>query len=202
MQFRSPDTCVLAIALTAAVLSALNLGRIAQSEGRQSRLLEALGRGPYHFAEPSRVPRLPWYQWLGATVAATRVIGTAAQERLLAALVAAGIKGHGHLAALLTAKLCSAIAFFPLCWLVLEWCHFFVGANPRQIGVVGGRCYPRLAWSRRGPLPASGKAARASRNRHTRRARSTRYLRRGRSQLGPRDRAGQPRSPLLQSRGC
>jgi len=31
MQFGSPDTCVLAIALTAAVLSALNLGRIAQS---------------------------------------------------------------------------------------------------------------------------------------------------------------------------
>jgi hypothetical protein len=34
MQFRSPDTCALAISLLAAVLSALNLGRIAQSEGR------------------------------------------------------------------------------------------------------------------------------------------------------------------------
>jgi hypothetical protein len=87
MQFAALDTCVLAIALTAAVLSALNLRRIAQSEDRQRRLLEALRRGPLHFAEPSRVPRLPWYQWLGATVAATRVIGTAAQERLLAALV-------------------------------------------------------------------------------------------------------------------
>jgi len=40
MQFRSPDTCALAIALTAAVLSVLNLGRIAQSEGRLSRLLD------------------------------------------------------------------------------------------------------------------------------------------------------------------
>jgi tight adherence protein C len=147
MQFRSPDTCALAIALTAAVLSVLNLGRIAQSEGRLSRLLEALGRRPYHFAELSDAPRLPWYQWLGATVAATRVIGTAAQERLLAALVAAGIKGHGHLAALLTAKLCSAMVFFPTCWLVLEWCHFFVGSTPTRLALLVGSAI--LGW--RGP---------------------------------------------------
>ena len=148
MQFGSPETCALVIALTAAALSVLNLGRIAQSEDRQRRLLEALRRGPYHFAEPSRGPRLPWYQWLGATVAATRVIGTAAQERLLAALVAAGIKGHGHLAALLTAKLCSAIVLFPLCcWLVLEWCHFFVGATPTRLALLVGSAI--LGW--RGP---------------------------------------------------
>jgi len=147
MQFGSPDTCVLAIALTAAVLSALNLGRIAQSENRQSRLLEVLRRGPYYFAEPSPAPRPPWYQWLGATVATTRVVGTAAQERLLAALVAAGIKGHGHLAALLTAKLFSAIAFCPLCWLVLEWCHFFVGATPVRLALLVGAAI--LGW--RGP---------------------------------------------------
>jgi tight adherence protein C len=144
MQFRSPDTCILAIALTAAVLSALNLGRIAQSEDRQRCLLVALRRGPYHFAEPSRGPRPPWYQWLGATVAATRVIGTAAQERLLAALVAAGIKGHGHLAALITAKLCSAIMFSPLCWLVLEWRHFFVGATPTRMVLLVGAAI--LGW--------------------------------------------------------
>ena len=147
MQFRSPDTCALAIALTAAVLSVLNLKRIAQSEGRLSRLLEALGRRPYHFVDPSRAPRLPWYQWLGATVAATWVIGTAAQERLLAALVGAGIKGHGHLAALLTAKLCSAIMFPPLCWLVLEWRHFFVGATSIRLALLVGAAI--LGW--RGP---------------------------------------------------
>ena len=147
MQFGSPDTCVLAIALTAAVLSALNLGRIAQSEDRQKRLLQALRRGPDHFAEPSRGPRLPWYQWLGATVAATRVIGTAAQERLLAALVAAGIKGHGHLAALLTAKLFTAIMFVPLCWLVLEWRHFFAGATPIRLALLLSAAI--LGW--RGP---------------------------------------------------
>jgi len=144
MQFRPLDTCILAIALSAALLSALNLGRIAQSEGRQRRVLDALGRAPHQFAEPPRVPRLPWYQWLGATMATTRVIGTAAQERLLAALVAAGVKGHGHLAALLSAKLCSAIAFLPLCWLLLEWRHFFVGATQIRLTLLVGAAI--LGW--------------------------------------------------------
>jgi tight adherence protein C len=90
------------------------------------------------------VPRLPWYQWLGTTVATTRFIGTAAQKRLLAALVAAGVKGHGHLAALLTAKLCSAVAFLPLCWLVLEWRHFFVGATSIRLTLLVGATI--LGW--------------------------------------------------------
>lgn len=80
-------------------------------------------------------------------MAATRVIGTAAQEKLLAALVAAGIKGHGHLAALLTAKLFTAIMFVPLCWLMLEWRHFFVGATPIRLALLVGAAI--LGW--RGP---------------------------------------------------
>jgi tight adherence protein C len=147
MQFTSNDIFIVAIALTAAALSAFNLGRIAQSESRQSRLLEALRRGPTLFVEPSPTPRLPWYQWLGAAVATTRVIGTAAQERLLGALVSAGVKGHGHLAALLTAKLCSAILALPLCWLLLEWRHFFVGATSIRLAVLTGAAF--LGW--RGP---------------------------------------------------
>ena len=127
---RVPCARVLAIALTAAVLSALNLGRIAQSENCQSRLLEVLRRGQHYFVEPSPAARPPWYQWLGATVATTPGRSARQPKRLLAALVAAGIKGHGHLAALLTAKLFSAIAFCPLCWLVLEWC-LSRRSNPR-----------------------------------------------------------------------
>ena len=137
----------------------------------------------------TRVPRLPWYQWLGAAMAATRVIGTAEQERLLAALVAAGVKGHGHLAALLSAKLCSAIAFVPLCWLLLEWRHFFVGAThirlhcwlalPSWAGVAprssspgwqhGGECvskpaYPtRSIYSSSAPKPGSAWITQSSR---------------------------------------
>lgn len=135
MQFTSSDIFILAIALMAAALSAINLGRVAQSEGRQKRLLEVLRGGSDFFAQ-SPSTRMPWYQWLGATVAATRVIGTAAQEKLLEALVAAGVKGHGHLAALLTAKLFGAILSLPLCWLVLEWRHFFVGATLIRVTVL------------------------------------------------------------------
>jgi tight adherence protein C len=147
LQFRSLATSIIAVALMAAVLSALKLGRIARSEGRQRRLFEALGRAPYQFVEQSRSPRLPWYQWLGATAAANRIIRTAVQERLLAALGAAGVKGHGHLAALLTAKLCCAIVSFPLCWLLLEWRHFFVGATLTRLAFMVGSVI--LGW--RGP---------------------------------------------------
>ena len=144
MRFTSGDIFILAIALIATALSALNLGRIAQSEGRQKRLLEVLRRDPGFCSKPLLTPQMPWYQWLGATVAATRVIGTAAQEKLLEALLAAGIKGHGHLAALLTAKLFSAILSVPLCWLVLEWRHFFVGATLIRLAMLLGAAV--LGW--------------------------------------------------------
>jgi tight adherence protein C len=144
MQFGLPGACILIVALMAAALSALNLGRIAKSEQRQMRLFEALRHTQYQVAEPSGPPRLPWYQWLGATVATTRLIGTAAQEKLLAALVAAGIKGHGHLAALLTAKFCGAVVFIPLCWLVLQWRDFFVGVTPVRLAFLVGAAI--LGW--------------------------------------------------------
>jgi tight adherence protein C len=144
MHFTSQDTCTLAIALGAAALAAFSLGRIAKAESRQQCLFEALGRSQYHFAEPPRDPRLPWYQWFGATIAATRIIGTAAQQKLLAALLAAGVRGHGHLAALLTAKLFAAVTFVPLCWLVVQWRHFFVGAAPIRVVLLAGAA--TLGW--------------------------------------------------------
>jgi tight adherence protein C len=162
--FTPIDTCIFVIALTAAALSILKLRRIAQSEGRQQRLFEALGRLASKAAEPPRARRLPWYQWVGATVATTRLIGATTQQRLLSALVAAGVNGHGRLAALLTAKLCSAIALLPLGWLLLEWCHFFVPPTPIRIAllvgavILGWRCpeavLSRLAARRRARLEA------------------------------------------------
>ena len=77
-------------------------------------------------------------------MAATRIIGTAEQDRLLAALVAAGVKGHGHLAALVAAKLCSAVAFAPLFWLILEWRQFFVGATSVRLLFLAGAA--ALGW--------------------------------------------------------
>jgi tight adherence protein C len=153
MQFDPSGTCILVLALGSALLSAINLWRIGQSEDRQKRLLDTLRRAQRHRPEPSRAPHLPWYQRLGTLVAATQIIGPAEQERLLAALVAAGVKGHGHLAALVAAKVCSAAAFVPLCWLLLEWRQFFVGATTIRLVflvgalILGWRC-PEVVLSR------------------------------------------------------
>jgi tight adherence protein C len=143
MYFDAHDACVLVLAIAAAGMSALSLWRIGQSEERQNRLRHALRRARLRQSEPSATSRLPWYQQLGTLVVATRIIGTAEQERLLAALVAAGVKGHGHLAALVAAKVTGAAAFVPLCWLVLEWRHFFVGTIVRVIFLA---CALILGW--------------------------------------------------------
>jgi tight adherence protein C len=155
MQFGPRDACALFLALAAALLPALSLWRISQSEDRQKRLLNALRRVSYDRPEPSRLRGSPWYwyQRLGTLVAATKIISKAEQERLLAALVAAGIKGHGHLAALVAAKLCSGAAFVPLGWLLLEWRQFFVGAPIIRLMslvgalILGWRC-PEVVLSR------------------------------------------------------
>jgi tight adherence protein C len=162
MEFGARDVCILVLAIAAASVSGLSLWRISQSEDRQKRLLDALRRAPYQSPEATRPPRLPWYQRFGILVAATKIISKAEQERLLAALVAAGIKGHGHLAALVAAKLVSSAAFVPFCWLLLEWRHFFVGATTTRLGcllgalILGWRCpeviLSRLAARRRARL--------------------------------------------------
>ena len=144
MRFSAQDVCVLVLALAAASLSALNLWRIGQSENRQKRLFDALHRTAWQPPDASLPPRAPWYQQLGALIAATRIVGTAEQERLLGALAAAGAKGHGHLAALVAAKVCSAAAFLPLGWLVLEWRQFFVGATGIRSMFLAGAVF--LGW--------------------------------------------------------
>ena len=128
MRFGPLDTCILVLALSAALLTAFNLWRIAQCEDRQKRLLDSLHRTPLPGTESTRTTRAPWHQRLGTTVAATRIIGAAGQKKLLASLLAAGVKGDGHLATLIAGKACSGAAFVPLCWLLLEWRQFFLRA--------------------------------------------------------------------------
>ena len=153
MHFGPRGTCSLVLALAAALLSAVNLWRIGVSEDRQKRLLDALRRAAPHHPEPSRARRLSRYQRLGTLVAATQIIGSAEQERLLAALAAAGVKGHGHLAAVVLTKVCSGAVFVPLGWLFLEWRQFFVGATSIRllflVGalILGWRC-PEVVLSR------------------------------------------------------
>src|SRR5262249_26030304 len=67
-----------------------------------------------------------------------RIIGTAEQKSLLAALIAAGVKGHGHLSALIAAKVYGGAAFVPLCWLLLEWRGWFVGVPTLRLPLLAG----------------------------------------------------------------
>src|SRR5437867_10581413 len=88
IRFGPLETSIVALALAAALVSALNLWRIGTREDREKRLLGALGRNPHYGKEAGRIPRTQWHQWLGAKIAATRIIGTAKQESLLSALLA------------------------------------------------------------------------------------------------------------------
>ena len=153
MRFSPLDTCILVLALSAALLAAFNLWRMAKCEDRQRRLLDSLHRAPLPGTESTRTTRPRWYQQLGTTVAATRIIGAARQKRLLASLLAAGMKGDGHLATLIAGKACSGAAFVPVCWLLLEWRQFFLGAPALRLVLLAGafilgwHC-PEIALSR------------------------------------------------------
>jgi tight adherence protein C len=153
MQFGSLDTSIVVLSLAAALVSALNLWRIGTREDREKRLLGAVRRYRHHGKGTAQIPRAPWYQRLGAEIAETKIIGTAKQEGLLSALVAAGIKGHGHLAALITAKFCFAAALVPLCWMLLEWRQSFADAPTIKLiilagaGIFGWHC-PEVVLSR------------------------------------------------------
>jgi len=138
MYFGPPSTCIVVIALTVAVLSALKLWRIGEGEDREKRLFRALRGTLPPRAGPERTLPPPWYQRLGTQVAATKIIGAAKQRSLLAALVAAGINGHGNLAALIAGKVCGGLMFVPLCWMILEWCRLFVGTPTLRLVVLAG----------------------------------------------------------------
>ena len=62
MRFNPLDTCILVLALSAALLAALNLWRMGHCEDREKRLISALHRAPLPRAEPARgPPRRGWH---------------------------------------------------------------------------------------------------------------------------------------------
>ena len=91
-QLGALDTCILILALSGALVSALNLWRIARREDFQERLY-ALSSTAIARAAPARPQRPSWYQRLGTAVATTPIIRTNEQRALLSALAAAGIRG-------------------------------------------------------------------------------------------------------------
>jgi len=131
------DTSILLLALAAAALTALNLWQIGKREDRERRLLQALHGDRFSYEEEQQPSTPPWYQLLGTKIASTRIIGTAKQESLLAVLSAAGVKGHGHLAALIAAKVCAGTAFVPLGWLIIEGWGLLVGEPTLKLLVLG-----------------------------------------------------------------
>ena len=142
-QLGALDTCILILALSGALVAALNLWRIGRREDFQERL-DALRGTTLTRAVPTRPQHPPWYHRLGTAIAATPIIGTTEQRALLTALAAAGIRGHGRLASLLTAKGCSAVAFVMAGWLLLEWREFFADSTTIRLVILA--CAVLLGW--------------------------------------------------------
>jgi tight adherence protein C len=152
--FAPLDTCAVIVALTVALLSACALWRIGEREDRQNRLFQAVRHHPNPYrSNPILTVRTTWHQRLGVQIASMRILGTAKQQSLLASLVAAGFKGHGHLPALIAGKLCSGMVFLPLGWLFLAWPPLLLGLPIVRLAalvvafVLGWR-FPELILSR------------------------------------------------------
>jgi len=122
-------------AVLAAALSGCHLWRIARREEAQQLRLEAF-RGAVPSAKPTG-GHLPWYQRLGSLIAVNPIVGTVEQQRLLKLLLAAGIKGRGSLANFVASKVCGAIVFAGLAWLMLEWRHLFTGLPMGRLAALG-----------------------------------------------------------------
>ena len=82
--------------------------------------------------------RLPWYRRLGIQIAASPIIGTVEQQRLLKLLAAAGIKGRGSLANFIASKVCGGVVLAVLVWLLLEWRHLFSNTITLRGAALGG----------------------------------------------------------------
>jgi tight adherence protein C len=127
LYFAPQYTALLVTAIAAALLSALKLWRIGRQEDRQVRL-DALRAAVTDTPSSMQPERWLWYHALGRAIAMSPVVGKSEQQRLLDALAAAGIRGHGQLAILLTVKVCGAIILATLCWFIIEWRHLLGGS--------------------------------------------------------------------------
>lgn len=130
------NTCILVLGLSGALLSALNLWRIGQHEDREARL-HFLRGDHLNQVEPGQALPQRWYHRLGTMMAATPIFGTAHQEKLLAALVSAGIRGHRQLSSLIAGKICTSLTFLALFTLFLEWLQFAAIGATLQLTILG-----------------------------------------------------------------
>ena len=80
-------------------------------------------------------PRPPWHRRFGRLLAASPIIGTSEQQRLIDLLASAGIKGQSNLANFVASKLAGAVILAGLAWLTTEWWHWSILVI--QLAVVG-----------------------------------------------------------------
>jgi tight adherence protein C len=150
-RFGPIESCILFLALSAALLSALRLWRIAQREDRGARLAALRGTVAQEQKKGDE-RRAPWHRRAGRALAATPVIGAREQRKLLSALTAAGIRGTGRLSSIIAAKPCSGLLLALTCWMLLAWYSPHSGAVARiaaaGAALAGGWRIPELVLLR------------------------------------------------------
>jgi len=112
------ENWVLVAAIAAAILLGLKRWQIANRDRMQRLRLDAF-RGAVAVQA-----RVPWYRRLGISIAASPIIGTVEQQRLLKLLAAAGIRGRGNLANFIALKVSGALVLAGLLWIGLELGQF------------------------------------------------------------------------------
>jgi tight adherence protein C len=122
-------------AIAVAAFSGFRLWRIAQREEVQQLRLQAF-RGDTT-VDMQATGRLPWYRRLGVRIAASSIIGTVEQQRLLKLLATAGIKGGGSLANFVASKVCGSVVLLRLASFLIEWRHLFASMMMPRIAVLG-----------------------------------------------------------------
>lgn len=143
ISFSPVETCILVIAIATALLSMFNLWRISREEDRLERLEALRGTTP-RITRTRRRLRPRGFERLGSIVAASRLVGKAEQQRLLAILNAVGIREQGDLARFVASKVYCAIAASALGWLLLEWSGWFLGSVTIRLAVLLGALM--LGW--------------------------------------------------------
>ena len=93
------DISVLVAAIAVSILSGSKRWRIADRDRMRRLRLDAF-RGTI----APETAGIPWYRQLGSSIAASPIIGTVEQQRLLKLLAAAGIKGRGNFANFIALK--------------------------------------------------------------------------------------------------
>jgi tight adherence protein C len=123
---------VLVAATAAGILFGFQRWRIAERD-RLHRIRLDTFRG----AVPTQAGDVPWYRRLGSSIAASPLVGTVEQQRLLKLLAAAGIRNRGNLANFIALKVCCALVLAGLVWMGVELEQLFSNVMLIRLGVLG-----------------------------------------------------------------